>query len=280
MAPILDGAKKPKKVVLVARDVTSRIEAKKAADKALMDAENANIAKSEFLANISHELRTPLNAILGFAEIIEGEAIGPIGDKRYSSYAHDIHTSGNHLLALLNDILDLSKIEAGKYNLREEPCDLQDLIYISRSIMASLAQKKHITLNYHGPESCIVKADEKAFRQILLNILSNAIKFTDTNGFIDINLIVHDNIFIVITDTGIGISPEDIERIMEPFIQIETARQSNEGGTGIGLPLTDRLVRLHGGNMKIESTLGEGTKITIMIPNERLLDQQQQGVLL
>ena len=194
IAPIIIADEKPNKVILIVRDITRREEATNAANMALIHANKANNAKSEFLANISHELRTPLNAILGFAEIIKEQPVGIIDNQKNIEYAGHIFKSGGHLLSLLNDILDLSKIEAGKFILEEYIFNLCAVIDTEIAIIGSLSSKKHITLKYEGLEECIVKADEQAFRQILLNILSNAVKFSNEYGEINIKLSIDDKI--------------------------------------------------------------------------------------
>ena len=231
-------------------------------------AEEANQSKSEFLANMSHELRTPLNAINGFSDIMKKEMFGPLGDPRYKEYVNDILFSGQHLLSLINDILDMSKIEAGKMTLNTEPLIMSDMIGQVIRIVRGRADENRLKLIYDGAQTPEIDADPRAVKQILLNLTTNAIKFTPEGGMVRIaveaksaGLIVH------VSDTGIGISEQDIARLAQPFEQIDSQHSRQHEGTGLGLALSKSLVELHGGNFKISSVVGEGTTVTFTLPN-------------
>ncbi len=231
-------------------------------------AEEANQSKSEFLANMSHELRTPLNAINGFSDIMKKEMFGPLGDPRYKEYVNDILFSGQHLLSLINDILDMSKIEAGKMTLNTEPMIMSDMISQVLRIVRGRADENRLKLVYDGAQTPEIQADPRAVKQILLNLTTNAIKFTPEGGMVRIavepksaGLIVH------VSDTGIGISKDDIARLAQPFEQIDSQHSRKHEGTGLGLALSKSLVELHGGNFKISSVVGEGTTVTFTLPN-------------
>ena len=230
-------------------------------------AEEANQSKSEFLANMSHELRTPLNAINGFSDIMQKEMFGPLGDTRYKEYVNDILFSGQHLLSLINDILDMSKIEAGKMTLNTEPMIMSDMIAQVIRIVRGRADENRLKLIYDGDQTPEIEADPRAVKQILLNLTTNAIKFTPEGGMVRIavepksaGLIIH------VTDTGIGISKEDIARLAQPFEQIDSQHSRQHEGTGLGLALSKSLVELHGGNFNISSVVGEGTTVTFTLP--------------
>ena len=230
-------------------------------------AEEANQSKSEFLANMSHELRTPLNAINGFSDIMKKEMFGPLGDPRYREYVNDILFSGQHLLSLINDILDMSKIEAGKMTLNTEPMIMSDMISQVLRIVRGRADENRLKLIYEGSQTPEIEADPRAVKQILLNLTTNAIKFTPEGGMVRIavepksaGLIIH------VSDTGIGISKEDIARLAQPFEQIDSQHSRQHEGTGLGLALSKSLVELHGGNFQIDSVVGEGTTVTFTLP--------------
>ena len=234
-------------------------------------AEGANTAKSEFLANMSHELRTPLNAINGFSEIMVGEMFGPLGDRRYKEYAGDILSSGQHLLALINDILDMSKIEAGKMNLSFEPLNLEDVVEDAVRLVRNRAESSGLGLDVDLNDLPEFDADYRAIKQVLLNLLSNALKFTPHGGRVSVTAEVRrhiggDRMRIDVKDTGIGISPEDLARLARPFEQIESQHSKTQQGTGLGLALTKALVELHGGELTLASTLGEGTTVSVTLP--------------
>jgi signal transduction histidine kinase len=239
---------------------------------AKMGAETANRAKSEFLANMSHELRTPLNAILGFSEVIKKGMFGPLS-ARYCSYGGDIHESGTHLLNLINEILDLSKLEAGHFELHEENVDIANVIQTSRRLVEPLAEKGKVQLSEAAENNLpMIRADERRIRQVLINILSNAVKFTPEGGQVRVQSSLRsDGLIIAISDTGIGIAPGEIPKAMEPFGQIDSKISRKYEGTGLGLPLAKRLVELHGGTLTVESALGVGTTVTIVLPRERIV---------
>ncbi len=234
-------------------------------------AEGANQAKSEFLANMSHELRTPLNAINGFSEIMVAEMYGPVGDPRYKDYARDILNSGQHLLALINDILDMSKIEAGKMNLRFEAISLDDVAEDALRLVRNRAETAGLSLRLDFNDLPDVEADYRAIKQVLLNLLSNAIKFTPRGGLITVHAERRDDplgerVRISVQDTGIGIPPDDLARLAQPFEQIESQHAKTQQGTGLGLALTKSLVEMHGGLLDLRSAPGQGTSATFSLP--------------
>jgi signal transduction histidine kinase len=240
--------------------------------KALDAAAAASQSKSQFLATMSHELRTPLNAIIGFSELLKGELFGPIGDARYKGYINDVHRSGKHLLALVNDVLDFSKIDAGHLTLQEDQIDIGDTLATSLRMVAGQAESAGVTLEREiAHDLPILRADERRVRQILLNLLSNAIKFTPRGGIVRLIAFCDDSEFIVqVADTGIGMATEDIPRALERFGQLDGDLNRKYEGTGLGLPLTKKLAELHGGRLEIESELCVGTKVTVVFPAERL----------
>jgi two-component system cell cycle sensor histidine kinase PleC len=231
-------------------------------------AESANRAKSEFLANMSHELRTPLNAINGFSEMMVGEMFGPMGDARYREYARDILSSGQHLLALINDILDMSKIEAGKMHLRFEPMSLEEVAEDTVRLVRGRAEAVGVSLTTAFPAVPEVEADYRAIKQVLLNLLSNAIKYTPRGGAITIAAAgaPDGRVVVSVRDTGIGIPQEDLARLARPFEQVESHLARTTSGTGLGLALTKSLVEMHNGELTLESTPGEGTTVSFTLP--------------
>ncbi|MGE5146274.1 MAG: ATP-binding protein [Candidatus Eiseniibacteriota bacterium] len=256
-------------IVGVTSDITHRKRAEAELRNAKEQAELANRAKSAFLANMSHELRTPLNAIIGFAEIIQMEMLGPVGTERYLEYAADIGTSGHHLLNLINDLLDLSKIEAGKLELHEA------WVEVPATVDTCLRLVKERALN-HGVELTTeligalpaIWADERALKQILLNLLTNAVKFTPHGGRVTVRAVIDedDRLRLSVADTGIGIAEKDMPRVLEAFGQVDSAMNRKHAGTGLGLPLTRRLIELHGGEFAIESAVGKGTTVSAHFP--------------
>jgi two-component system cell cycle sensor histidine kinase PleC len=231
-------------------------------------AEAANQSKSEFLANMSHELRTPLNAINGFSEIMLAEMFGPLGDGRYKDYAQDILNSGQHLLALINDILDMSKIEAGKMALSFEQVTVEDLAEEAARLIRTRAEAAGLTLTLELPPLPEIEADYRAVKQVLLNLLSNAVKFTPRGGRVSISAeqVGGDTVRIAVRDTGIGIAAEDLERLARPFEQIESQQAKTQQGTGLGLALSKALVEMHGGSLGLESAPGQGTVASFRLP--------------
>ncbi|KPF78047.1 histidine kinase [Brevundimonas sp. AAP58] len=244
---------------------------------AMTRAEAANQAKSEFLANMSHELRTPLNAINGFSEIMAGEMFGPLGDARYKGYAADILKSGQHLLSLINDILDMAKIEAGKMTLHYEAVDLVEVCEDATRLMRGKAQEAGLALTLEAGDLPEVEADYRGLKQVMLNLISNAVKFTPEGGSITVSVhpMAGDRVRIAVTDTGIGIAAEDLARLAQPFEQVEGQHSKTTQGTGLGLALTKSLIELHGGQMRMESEPGEGTTVSFDIPVRRPVDQTQ-----
>jgi signal transduction histidine kinase len=235
-------------------------------------AESASRAKSEFLANMSHELRTPLNAIIGFAEIIKVRALGPASE-RYPEYAGDIYNSGTHLLSLINDILNLSKLEAGKFQLQEQTVDLAIAVESCMRLIETQAHQSDIRLSVSlDPEALFIRADERRLRQILINLLSNAVKFTPEGGSVNVRSARRNGgLAISVSDTGIGMAPEDIPKALAPFGQIERKVRRKQEGTGLGLPLAKQFVELHGGTFAIDSKLNGGTTVTFLLPPSRMM---------
>jgi len=251
-------------------------------EAAKIKAESANTAKSEFLANMSHELRTPLNAINGFSEIMVGEMFGPLGDARYKEYTQDILSSGQHLLALINDILDMSKIEAGKMQLRFEPMPFHELVEDTVRLMRNRAEQAGLTLEIQLPEMLDIDADYRAIKQVLLNLLSNSIKFTPKGGKVTVSAAVLTNsiserLKVSVTDTGIGIAPDDLARLAQPFEQIESQHSKTQQGTGLGLALSKSLIEMHGGVLEMESEPGVGTTVSFTIPFRQQQQQKAAG---
>lgn len=256
---------------LINTDVTKLKQREEALQHAKETAERANGFKSDFLAKMSHELRTPLNAVIGFSEVLKNELFGPIGNAQYLDYAEDIFRSGRHLLDLINDVLDVSKIEAGKYQLSLGDVDLTTLVReTTRSVRAQRNQKElqlRTTVARNLPN---IRADERAIRQILLNLLSNAIKFTPEGGRIRVRAAQDRNgdIRIVVSDTGIGIPKDKIETVLTPFVQLGSIDVANGGGTGLGLPIVDSLVQLHGGTLELKSAHGAWTRVSVCFPKQ------------
>ncbi|WGM32118.1 ATP-binding protein [Brevundimonas sp. NIBR11] len=246
---------------------------------AMTRAEAANQAKSEFLANMSHELRTPLNAINGFSEIMAGEMFGPLGDPKYKGYAADILKSGQHLLSLINDILDMAKIEAGKMTLHYEPVDLIEVCEDAIRLMRGKAQDSGLTLSLQAPDLPEIDADYRGLKQVMLNLISNAVKFTPEGGEITVALsrLDQDRVRIAVTDTGIGIAAADLARLAQPFEQVEGQHSKTTQGTGLGLSLTKALIELHKGEMLMESEPGVGTTVSFDIPMKRPVAPVEQA---
>jgi two-component system cell cycle sensor histidine kinase PleC len=229
----------------------------------------ASQAKSEFLANMSHELRTPLNAIIGFSEIMESGMFGPLGADKYLEYCHDIRESGQYLLDVINDILDMSKIEAGRIRLELEVTDLDRLLADAMRIIGARAQEKKLTINTEVASGIRLKVDRRAVKQILLNLLSNAVKFTPEGGRIIVRgRATGETVMIAIEDTGIGIPPEALKNLGRPFEQVESQFTKSHQGSGLGLAIAKSLVELHNGSMRIRSTVGVGTVVGVRLPRD------------
>ncbi len=263
-SPVPDGGH-----VVSIRDITAYRRAEQQAMAARDQAEVANRAKSEFLANMSHELRTPLNAILGFSEVMITEMFGPLGDRHYWQYAGDIHESGQHLLSLINDILDLSKIEAGRFTLAEEDVNPVEVAKAVLRLVAGRAENAGLEIEFRvDGDIAQYRLDPRAMKQVLLNLVSNSIKFTPSGGRIMFRLYVSAayELGYQITDTGIGIAATDMMRIMAPFGQVDSHLSRKHPGTGLGLPISHALVMMHGGSLRLESEPGVGTTVTVTLP--------------
>jgi signal transduction histidine kinase len=260
--------------ITIARAVRYAIERKRTELQLIKEKERADIAnraKSQLLANMSHELRTPLNAIIGFAELLKSGI--PLTEARRNDYANTIHESGLHLLTVINDILDLSKIEAGRVELRDDLVDVRRVVEACVTIIGERVSQGGLTLELRiAPELPMLRADESKMKQILLNLLSNAVKFTPKGGRValEVELAESGGLRIVVEDTGIGMAEEDIPRALAPFTQIDSELHRKYQGTGLGLPLTKSLIELHGGRFEIRSTVGIGTSAIVHLPGERL----------
>jgi signal transduction histidine kinase len=261
-------------VSVLISDITERKQVEVELVEAKIAAESANRAKSEFLANMSHELRTPLNAIIGFGDIIAEEAMGADARTQYRDYAGDIGRSGRHLLDLINDILDMSKIEADKLDLRDDEIEIADMVASCMRMVSQRASEAGIEVTTQIPSDLPpVRADEVRLKQIVLNLLSNAVKFTPAPGSVTI-LAARQNdggVSITVTDTGIGMTKEQLKVALEPFGQIDSSLARKHEGTGLGLPLVDALARKHGGALIVDSAPGRGTRATITLPPDRVL---------
>jgi two-component system cell cycle sensor histidine kinase PleC len=232
-------------------------------------AEEANQAKSKFLANMSHELRTPLNAIIGFSEIMESGMFGPLGAEKYHEYCSDIRGSGQYLLEVINDILDMSKIEAGRIRLDFEDLNLDSLLAEAMRVVAARAQDKQLQLTARISPELRLRADRRALKQIALNLLSNAVKFTPYGGRVTVRGRTNDRcITLAILDSGIGIATDALVRLGRPFEQVESQLTKSHQGSGLGLAISKSLIELHGGSMRIRSTLGKGTLVVVRLPFE------------
>ena len=243
-------------------------------DEAKRRAEKADHAKTDFLASMSHELRTPLNAIIGFSEMITEEVLGAIGNDRYQEYMLDIHNSGHHLLHLVNDMLDLAKIEAGQLALYESDVNIDDLLISCLRMIKGRKEASSISFFYERPDDLpMVRVDERLLKQIVLNPLTNAVKYNQEGGTITLSAFVNtgNGISIVVADTGVGIAEEHMDLVMEPFSQVHADAHLSHEGTGLGLSLSKQLIELHDGTLELESEIGKGTTVTICLPAERII---------
>jgi len=275
ISPLRNATGQITQFIAVTEEITDRKMMEDALVVAKQQAERASRSKSDFLASMSHELRTPLNAIIGYSEFMGCEPFGPLGDSKYNEYLGHIHESGRHLLELINDMLDLSKVEAGKLPLEEEEIDLERSLQVALHLVDERASRRNVTVSPFIPVGLPrLYADNLRLKQIVLNLLTNAIKFTPEGGEVSLKVEIEERtgwLSLMVTDTGVGISPEDIERVLEPFSQVANPMVSREEGTGLGLPITKRLVELHGGTLHLDSVLGKGTRATVRLPPSRLL---------
>lgn len=239
-------------------------------------AEAAAFGQSRFIANLTHELRTPLNGVIGFGQLLTQETLGPLGAAEYKLYAQDIVDSGQHLIAIINDILDLAKIEAGRIELDERFVDLRELAGRSIRMVGTLARKKQISITAPvSPGHWTVRADERRFQQALVNLLSNAIKFTPKGGEIGIEFAADDaRVWIEVWDTGCGVAEADMEKLFKPFEQIRTSVDAGQPGTGLGLTITKALLQAHGGDVEVESEVDVGTRARLILPGARMLAKE------
>jgi two-component system cell cycle sensor histidine kinase PleC len=252
-----------------------RIRHEKArAEELRAEAESASRAKSDFLAVMSHELRTPLNAILGFSEVMRRRMFGPIGSERYIAYIDDIHQAANQLSGIIGDVLDLSRAEMGKLELQEDEVDLTTVADQCLRLLREKAGEQRLRLSLRPPSPPIpamVRADARLLKQVLLNLTGNAIKFTQPGGSVTVAVegAAESGWLLSVADTGIGMAETDLERVLEPFVQVESAYARQHGGIGLGLPLAAKIVALHGGSIAIKSKLGSGTTVTVTFPPSR-----------
>lgn len=276
--PVAPGNRKSE-IVAVTRDISERKENERALVSARDMAEQASRAKSRFLANMSHELRTPLNAIIGFSEVMTHEMFGPIGASRYLEYAELIHESGNHLLALINGVLDMSKIEAGKFELQEEIFDFAEDAELAIRFVRLQAERKGVALKMTiAAGARLIFADRRAVKQILLNLLANAVKFTPRGGEIWVAAAREGGaIELAVADTGVGIPAEDLHRLGKPFEQAHDRQIQVTEGTGLGLSLVRALALLHDGEMRIQSRQGEGTAVRVRLPHAAVNEGGERG---
>jgi cell cycle sensor histidine kinase DivJ len=268
LKPARESLSDAAEIVAVTRDISGRKAQEAALTEARDAAMEASRAKSRFLANMSHELRTPLNAIIGFSEVMAREMFGPLGGARYQDYSRLIHESGQHLLELINGVLDMSKIEAGKFELYEEVFALEDVAEAAMRFVRLAAERAGVRLTLAiAPQARSLYGDQRAIKQMLINLLTNAIKYTPSGGDVAIRAAAAGPVVtIAVADTGTGISQADLERLGRPFEQVEGAMTRGKEGTGLGLALVKALAAMHGGEAVLQSALGEGTVVTLRLP--------------
>jgi cell cycle sensor histidine kinase DivJ len=261
------------------RDITAEVADHFHASAVVEQAESANASKTRFLAAVSHELRTPLNAIIGFSDILSRELFGKLGDERQREYVGLIHQSGQHLLSLVNTMLDMSKIEAGRYEVFVEAFPIGEVIDSCDAMLRLEASNRGVTLTRRLARGAgEVVADRGAVHQMLINLVGNAIKFTESGGVVNVDAAIRDGrLQLIVSDTGIGIAADKLARIGEPFVQAQNELGRHYEGTGLGLSLVKGLVDLHGGAFSIESTEGEGTVVTIELPADGSGANRQSG---
>ena len=272
-----DGATRQQpSIVAITRDISHRKTQEGELVRTRDEAESASRMKTQFLANMSHELRTPLTAIMGFSEILNRELFGTLGEERYRDYAHLIHESGEHLLNVVNDILDMSKIETGKFKIVKEPFDVASLVSSCCDLMRHIAEQKSVGLTVDVmPAMPTLSADKRACKQMLINVISNAIKFTKAGGHVQVSArAANGAVELIVADNGIGIAAADLPKLGNPFVQANHSCQGSYEGAGLGLSLVKGLARLHGGKLELASTLGKGTIATITLP----LNSQNESV--
>ena len=276
-APLLDRS--IRYALAQSRDRQALLEKSQSLSVAKEQAEVANRAKSEFLANMSHELRTPLNAIIGFSEIMKDQLSGPIDNPYYTEYVRDIHVSAKHLLDVINDILDVSKVEAGKIELEESAIEIATTIHSAIRLVIERAREADVAIEFDPvgdlPE---LVADHRRVKQMLLNLLSNAVKFTPAGGKVTVKTQIDSGgLEITVADTGIGIAKEKIPLVFTPFAQVDGSLKRKYEGTGLGLSLTRGLIEIHGGNITLTSEPDEGTAVTLWFPPERLVASKRKS---
>jgi PAS domain S-box-containing protein len=269
IVPVAGSSGPRARAAVFARDVTEWRAHEQALRRAREEAQQANRAKSQFVAVMAHELRTPLNAINGFSQMMEMRVFGPLGDPHYESYVVDIRRSGEHLLSLINDVLDLSKIEAGRLQLEFERVELGGLLEAALALVRERAACKRIALaDEVDPAAASLVADERALKQMLINLLSNAVKFTPEGGAVTVaaRRSPDGSLELAVGDNGVGMAPEDLADVLQPFRQGRAGRHSREPGTGLGLTLVKSLVELHGGRLDLTSEPGRGTEAKLIFP--------------
>ncbi|MGB0681711.1 MAG: ATP-binding protein [Magnetovibrionaceae bacterium] len=262
------------------QDLTGERQTALALTSARRQAEAANVAKTEFLASMSHELRTPLNAVIGFAQMIKGQIFGPLGHDRYGEYAGDIITSGEHLLTLINDILDLSAIELGKVELEDETLNLSEIFAVCQRLVSGRADRGKVRLEIEDASQLpLIRADSRRIKQMLLNVLSNGIKFTPPEGTVGLSASrdADGSLSITVQDSGIGMSQPEIAVALQPFSQVDNMLTRRFEGTGLGLPLTKSMIEMHGGQFRIESSRGQGTSVILTLPAERIVTPDSEA---